>query len=63
MSEKSLCGACQGWGYNPLIKNGKCTCCERTREQIIEDHGACELSAKELLEIRIKLGAKTPTGF
>ncbi len=37
------CGACHQWGANPFLKNGACTVCKRTPEQIIEWHGALRL--------------------
>ena len=37
------CGGCQIWGGDPKLGNdGKCFTCDRTREEIIKAHGACE---------------------
>jgi len=38
------CGACHQWGYNPPLKDGKCTICDRTQEDIIKDHGFLKLT-------------------
>lgn len=50
---RGLCGGCQQWGSDPVIKNGQCTVCDRTEAQITEAHGQVRLSLKQKQDIAI----------
>ena len=53
MRARSLCGACHQWGFNPPIKNGICTICDRTEDAIYQYHGLVFIASgvEELREL------------
>lgn len=49
--KSELCGACQQWGCNPIIVDGKCETCGRTEQEIIAAHSVCYVQKELTMEI------------
>ena len=54
------CGGCHAWGCDPVIKDSKCTGCDRTEAQIKALHGFVRFA--DIAEEEVELKGLSPVG-